>query len=129
MLHLSLVSMGMVLSPILIPSTSYPPCSPPNPEHEALSCPLTFFQHAHFETLHEAAGLAGFASALCDLTFIRGWAAVLYVTYSREFEGKRPSEWWVRDVEASHIPNPKDMSPQKHVTRHVTSVRKLDMLL
>ena len=53
----------------------------------------TFFQHAHFETLHEAAGLAGFASALCDLTFIRGWAAVLYVTYSREFEGKRPSEW------------------------------------
>lgn len=51
--------------------------------------PLTFFEHAHFETLHEAAGLAGFASALRDFTFIRGWAAVFYVTCSAQCEGKR----------------------------------------
>lgn len=92
-----------------------PLCHPSNPEHEVLSrCPLTFFQHAHFEAFHEAAGLAGFASALGDLTFIRGRAAVLYVTYSTEFERKRLSDWWVRRDGGS--PKKSYPQPQSHVT-------------
>lgn len=41
---------------------------------------ITFFQHADFQTLHEAAGLTGLASSLRDLTFVGGRTAVLYVT-------------------------------------------------
>lgn len=75
------------MTPVLIATPQAP-----KPEHTFYAGPLTFFQHAHFETLHEATGLAGFASALCDFTFVRGWAAVLYVTYSTECEGKRQSD-------------------------------------
>lgn len=85
--------METVLSPVWMPPPPPTPVQPTKPRaREVPSRPLTFFQHAHFETLHEAAGLAGLASALCDLTFIRSRAAVLYVTYSTECEGKRPSD-------------------------------------
>lgn len=40
---------------------------------------LTFFQHADFETLHEATGLARLASPFGDLTLVGGWTAVLNI--------------------------------------------------
>lgn len=40
---------------------------------------LTFFQHANFETFHEAARLARLASPLGDLTLVGGWTAVLNI--------------------------------------------------
>lgn len=40
---------------------------------------LTLPQHAHSQTLHEAAGLARLASPLGDLTLVGGWTAVLNV--------------------------------------------------
>lgn len=40
---------------------------------------LTLPQHAHSQTLHEAAGLARLASPLGDLTLVGGWTAVLDV--------------------------------------------------
>lgn len=40
---------------------------------------LTFFQHADFETFHEAAGLARLASPFGDLTLVGGWTAVLNI--------------------------------------------------
>lgn len=40
---------------------------------------LTLPQHAHSQTLHEAAGLARLASPLGDLALVGGWTAVLYV--------------------------------------------------
>lgn len=40
---------------------------------------LTLPQHAHSQTLHEAAGLARLASPLGDLTLIGCWTAVLNV--------------------------------------------------
>lgn len=50
-----------------------------------LGCgPLTFFQHAHFEAFHEAAGLTGFAPPFGDLTFVGGRAVVLDVSCNRE---------------------------------------------
>lgn len=42
---------------------------------------LTFLQHAHFQTLHEAARLARLASPLGDLTLVGGRTAVLDVTW------------------------------------------------
>lgn len=42
---------------------------------------LTFLQHAHFQTLHEAARLAGLASSFGDLALIGGRTAVLDVTW------------------------------------------------
>lgn len=82
--------MERVLIPVLM-ATALPP-QPPTRNTGFWADPLTFFEHAHFETLHEAAGLAGFASALRDFTFIGGRAAVLYVTYSAQCEGKRQSD-------------------------------------
>lgn len=49
---------------------------------------LTFLQHAHFQTLHEATGLTGLASPLCDLTLVGGRTAVLYVTWEEEARAK-----------------------------------------
>ena len=42
--------------------------------------PLTFLQHPHFQTLHEAAGLTRLASPFRDLTLVGGGTAVLYVS-------------------------------------------------
>lgn len=42
---------------------------------------LTFLQHAHFQTLHEAARLTGLASSFGDLALIGGRTAVLDVTW------------------------------------------------
>lgn len=41
--------------------------------------PLTLFEHAHFEALGETASLAGLPAALCDLTLVGCWTAILNV--------------------------------------------------
>lgn len=45
---------------------------------------LTLPQHPHSQTLHEAAGLAGLAPPLGDLTLVGGWTAVLDVPCDTE---------------------------------------------
>lgn len=51
----------------------------------------TFFQHSHFETLHEAAGLTRLAPPLGDLALVGGRTAILDVTCrgrSRRHDGR-----------------------------------------
>lgn len=53
------------------------------------SCPaLTFLQHAHFETLHEATRLARLAPPFGDLALVGGRAAVLDIACGRKADGR-----------------------------------------